>query len=142
VLLIATCFGIFGHIRVIQKIYELFGRLIAAFKFCNNTISCHFYIKGTSAQPYCTCTGGLILGSCIYSSCGPGSSVGIATELRAGRSGDRIPVGGARFSARPDRPWGPPSLLYIGYRVFPGGKVEPERAADHSHPSSAAVMEE
>ena len=25
-------------------------------------------------------------------SCGPGSSVGIATELRAGRSGDRIPV--------------------------------------------------
>ena len=24
---------------------------------------------------------------------GPGSSVGIATELRAGRSGDRIPVG-------------------------------------------------
>jgi hypothetical protein len=30
--------------------------------------------------------------------CGPGSSVGIATELRAGRSGDRIPVG-ARFSA-------------------------------------------
>jgi hypothetical protein len=30
--------------------------------------------------------------------CGPGSSVGIATELRAGRSGDRVPVG-ARFSA-------------------------------------------
>ena len=21
---------------------------------------------------------------------------------------------------RPDRPWGPPSLLYNGYRVFPG----------------------
>jgi hypothetical protein len=31
-------------------------------------------------------------------SSGPGSSVGIATEVRAGRSGDRIPVG-ARFSA-------------------------------------------
>ena len=27
------------------------------------------------------------------------SSVGIATTIRAGRSGDRIPVGGARFSA-------------------------------------------
>ena len=32
---------------------------------------------------------------------------------------DRIQVG-KRFSARPDRPWGPPSLLYNGYRVFPG----------------------
>ena len=62
--------------------------------------------------------------------CGPGSSVGIATELRAGRSGDRIPVG-ARFSARPDRPWSPPSLLYNGYRVFPGGKVRPGRVAEH-----------
>ena len=29
-----------------------------------------------------------------------------------------------------------------GYRVFPGGKVRPGRAADHSPPSSAAVMEE
>ena len=37
---------------------------------------------------------------------------------------------------------GPPSLLYNGYRVFPGGKVRPGRAADHSPPSSAAVMEE
>jgi hypothetical protein len=54
---------------------------------------------------------------------------------------DRMPVG-TRFSARPDRPWGPPSLLYNGYRVFPGGKVRPGRAADHSPPSSAAVMEE
>jgi len=53
----------------------------------------------------------------------------------------RIPVE-TRFSARPDRPCGPPSLLYNGYRVFPGGKVRPGRAADHSPPSSAAVMEE
>jgi len=28
------------------------------------------------------------------------------------------------------------------YRVFPGGKVRPGRAADHSPPSSAAVIEE
>ena len=34
---------------------------------------------------------------------------------------DRIPVG-TRFSPRPDRPWGPPSLLYNGYRVFLGGR--------------------
>ena len=51
-------------------------------------------------------------------------------------------AGGARFSARPDRPWAPPSLLYNGYRVFPGGKVRPGRAADHPPPSSAVVMEE
>ena len=50
--------------------------------------------------------------------------------------------GGARFSARPDQPCGPPSLLYNVYLVFPGGKVRPGRAADHSPPSRAAVMEE
>jgi len=33
----------------------------------------------------------------------PGSSVGIATELRAGRSGVRILVGGEIFRTRPDR---------------------------------------
>ena len=51
---------------------------------------------------------------------------------------DRIPVG-TRLSAIPDRPWGPPNL---GYRFFPGGKLRPGRAADHSPTSSAAVMEE
>ena len=32
------------------------------------------------------------------------------------------PRGGDIFRTRPDRPWGPPSLLYNGYRVFLGGK--------------------
>jgi hypothetical protein len=72
---------------------------------------------------------------------GPGSSVGIATELRVGRSGNRIPVG-EKFSAGPDRPWGSPSLMYNGYRVFPGGKERPERDADPSSFSSAMVMKE
>ena len=57
---------------------------------------------------------------------GRGSSVFIATELRAGRSGDRIPVGGEIFRSCPNRPWCPPSLLYNGYRVFPGGKERPD----------------
>ena len=35
---------------------------------------------------------------------------------------DRIPVG-TRYSASPDRPCGPPSLLYNGNRVFPRCKV-------------------
>ena len=42
---------------------------------------------------------------------------------RPGRSGVRIPVGSEFIRNRPDRPWGPPSLLYNGYRVFPGGKA-------------------
>jgi hypothetical protein len=33
------------------------------------------------------------------------------------------PGGGEIFCTHPDRPWGPPSLLYNGYRVFPGGKA-------------------
>ena len=32
--------------------------------------------------------------------------------------------------------------LYNGYRGFPRGTVRPGRAADHSPPSSATVMEE
>ena len=53
---------------------------------------------------------------------------------------DWIPVG-MRFSVCPDQPWGPSSLLYSGYQVFPGGKVRPGRAADHSPLSSVAVIE-
>ena len=41
----------------------------------------------------------------------------------------------------PDRPWNPPSLLYNGYRVFPGGKERPGRDADPSPPSSAVGHE-
>jgi hypothetical protein len=31
------------------------------------------------------------------------------------------PSGGEIFRTCPDRPWGPPNLLYSGYRVFPRG---------------------
>jgi len=41
--------------------------------------------------------------------CGPGSSVGIATDY--GLDGPGSNPSGTRFSARPDQPWGPPSLL-------------------------------
>jgi hypothetical protein len=49
------------------------------------------------------------------------------------------PDGGEIFRTCPDRPWGPPSLLYSGYRVFTGRKVWPGRDADPSPPSSAEV---
>ena len=38
--------------------------------------------------------------------------------------------GGDIFSTCPDRPWGPPSLLYNGYLVFPGGIERPGPDAD------------
>ena len=39
-----------------------------------------------------------------------------------------------------DRPWGPHSLVYSGYRVFPGVKW-PRRDVDHPPTSSAEVKE-
>jgi hypothetical protein len=49
------------------------------------------------------------------------------------------PGGGEIFRNCPDRTWGPPSLLFNGYSVFPGGKVRPGRDADPSPLSSAEV---
>jgi len=69
------------------------------------------------------------------------SSVGIAPGYGLEQSGDRIPVGGEIFRTCPDRPWGPISLLYNGYRVFPGGKERSGRDADPSPPSSAVGHE-
>ena len=40
------------------------------------------------------------------------------------KSGVRIQVGGRDFRTRPDRHRDPPILLYKGYRVFLGGKVD------------------
>ena len=60
---------------------------------------------------------------CIYKvqrkKCGPGNSVGIATELRAGRCGDRIPVG-TRFSASIQTgPGAHPASCTMGTGSFP-----------------------
>ena len=49
------------------------------------------------------------------------------------------PDRGEIFRTCPDRSWGPPSLLYNGYRVFLGGKERPWRDAEPSPPSSAVV---
>ena len=51
-------------------------------------------------------------------------------------------TGGARFSARPDRPWGRSSLLYNGYRFFLGCKEGPRGDADPSTSSSVVVIKE
>ena len=69
-----------------------------------------------------------------------GSSVGIETDYGLDSSGSN-PGGDEIF--RQSRPaLGPIQPPENGYRVFPGGKMRPGRAADQSSPSSSAVMEE
>ena len=57
---------------------------------------------------------------CYIKQRGLGSSVGIMTDYRLDDPGSN-PVGDKIFRL-PDRPRGQPSLLYNGYRVFPGGR--------------------
>jgi hypothetical protein len=67
----------------------------------------------------------------------------ILTITMAGRSGDRIPVGGRDFPHLSRRDLGPtqfPVQWVPGF--FPGGKLLPGRPADHSAPSSARFVEE
>ena len=62
------------------------------------------------------------------------STVSIATRYGLDGPGSN-PGGGEIFHTRPDRPWGPPSFLCNGYRLFPGGKA----AVDHPPAFSAEV---
>ena len=59
----------------------------------------------------------------------------------ARRFEDRIPVRDEIFGTGPNRPWGPPSLLWNGYRVsFPGVK-RLGCGVNHPPPFSAEVQE-
>jgi len=51
-----------------------------------------------------------------------------------------IPGGGDIFHTCADRPWGPPSFLYNGYRFFLRVK-QLRHGVDHPPPSSAEVKE-
>jgi hypothetical protein len=55
----------------------------------------------------------------------------------------RVPVGPRIFSSpqRPDRLWGPPNLLFYGYRCSLPGVYWPGREADHLPPTSVDVKE-
>jgi hypothetical protein len=77
----------------------------------------------------------------VYVRHGPGRVVGIANGYGLDGPGSN-PSGGETFRTSSDRPWGSLSLLYNGYRVFPGGKERPGRDADPSPPSSAMVTKE
>ena len=51
-----------------------------------------------------------------------GQSREITDEVQSTREYKKTPGGAENFRTRPDRPWGPPSLLYNGYRKL-GGKA-------------------
>ena len=53
----------------------------------------------------------------------------------------RNPGGGELFCTRPDRYWGPPSLLYNGYRVSFQGVKRPGRGVNNPPLSGAEVKE-
>jgi hypothetical protein len=72
---------------------------------------------------------------------GPGSVVGIVLAMGWTVWGSN-PGGGEIFHTCPDRLWGPPSLLYNGYRVSPRGKEWLGCDSDPSPPSSAMVKKE
>ena len=77
---------------------------------------------------------------CLPAESGPGSVVGIANGYGLDGLGIESRWGGEIFRTFPYRPWGPPSLLYNGYWVFPEGKEWPGRNANPSPPSSAVIM--
>jgi len=72
---------------------------------------------------------------------GPGSSVGIATGYELDSPGSN-PGGGEIFTTCPDRLWGPPSLLYNGYRVFPEVKSGQGVTLTPQPPSGPEVKKE
>ena len=72
---------------------------------------------------------------CIYMYM-PGYRSQHSDSLRAGWSGDRIPVGPRFSDTRPDRLWDPPSLLDNEYRV-----KGPGRGVYYLAPSRAEVKE-
>ena len=72
---------------------------------------CAFEACWRRTKDVCVCVGG-----------GRNSSADIATCYGFDGPGIRFRWGEI-FRTRPDRPWGPPSLLYNLYRVLPRGKV-------------------
>jgi hypothetical protein len=79
--------------------------------------------------------------SCMYGEYrGPSSSVGVATDYGLEGPGSN-PCGDEIF--RPSLPALEPTQPLVQWvPCLSGGKMRPGRAADHSPPSSAAVMEE
>jgi hypothetical protein len=77
--------------------------------------------RGVLPSVVCVCVCVCVFCVCVIVCAEPGSVVGTAT--RYGLEGPGIESRwGEIFRIYPDRLRGPPSVLYNGYRVFPGGK--------------------
>jgi len=62
--------------------------------------------------------------ACVCARAGGGGDSGVGTTTRYGPDGLGIESEEVRFfRVRPYGPCAPPSLLYTGYRVIPGGKA-------------------
>jgi hypothetical protein len=72
---------------------------------------------------------------------GPGQLSRYSDSLRAGRSGDRIPVGAKFFAYVQTGPGAYPASYTMGTGSFPGVK-RPGSGADHPPPTSAGVKNE
>jgi hypothetical protein len=82
---------------------------------------CVFYSKDTRQRP------------------GQSGQKKVRIEYKEGRN--KNPGGVDIFRTRPDQPWGPPSLLYNGYRVFFPGVKRPRLGVNHPPQFSAEVKE-
>jgi hypothetical protein len=72
---------------------------------------------------------------------GPGKLSQYSDWLRAGRSGDRIPVGARFFAHVQTGPGAHPASCTMVTGSFPGVK-RPDRGADHPPPAGAEFMNE
>jgi len=116
------------------------SNLFEVHSICLDKFSNSYYHRTCNLTKYCSVDNA----SCIAQNSlelygGPDSSVGITSGY--GLDGPGIESRWREtFYTRPDQPWSPPSLLYNGYRGFPGGKEWLGRDADPSPTSSAVVM--
>jgi hypothetical protein len=102
-----------------------------------------FSISHPSSGSYCMCFAKVISinNQLKYIVCGPGSVVNITTGYRLDGLGIEF-IWGEIFRICPDRPRGPPSLLYNGCQVFRWSKERPGRDANPLPRYSAVVMKE
>jgi hypothetical protein len=121
-----------------QPQHDLPAAWVIAQQYFSPTISLPFY---THKGRFIIFENVTVLSLLLFYDEGPRLLSRYSDWLRIGRPGDGIRVEGETFGTRPDRPWGPPSLLYSRYRVsFPGVK-RPGRGVNQPHPSSAKVKE-